>query len=119
MPGLLSTPDRAVVRADARTSASDNPVQLPLAPLITEALRRAFGTQKAGAYCTGQAEGNFSRSLREGTLTVKKLEQIGPQFLAALGQLLNETYGPARVHPLDRAATLLREVSEVLQEARR
>jgi hypothetical protein len=102
----------------AKADLHTQPGATSLRTVAAEALRRVT-SQKAAAIDMQINEGHLSRQLNDGSITLARLEVLGDEFAAEFGALLLEQFGDARVHPLDRAAGLLAEVSRVLMEARR
>lgn len=122
MAAAAAAVDRTLVTprpTPAKASIPDNRLQPRLPALVTEAMRRAHGSQKAAALELHKDEGNLSRDVRERRLSLAILEDLGAPFLAELGELLSKEYGAARVHPLDRAVLLMSQLGEALMEVRR
>lgn len=89
----------------------------PLREVAADALKRVT-SQKAAALDVGISEGRLSHKVKDGTLTLRELEALGPDFGRALGEECQRTYGAetadARKQRLIRALRQhLDELSEV------
>lgn len=73
-------------------------------------------SQKAAALDIGIHEGRLSHKLRDGSLTLKQLETLGPTYAAALGEQLTERYGEARESPKAYARRLVNQIESLLVE---
>jgi hypothetical protein len=113
----LSTPDNSLpnrsqgmAKADMRSSVSVG----DLSGVLKDSARRVYGKQGAAAATVGQAESNFSRDLET---IARKLEPLGPEYLADLGKGLVETYAPLST-PAGRARELARRQEAIAAELR-
>lgn len=79
-------PQQAKAELHAHVSATR------LREVAAEALRRAT-SQKAAAIDIGIHEGRLSHKLKDGTLTLAQLEELGPTYAAELGEALIESFG--------------------------
>lgn len=102
--------------------ASDNKGALPPhtpAPLVreaaSEAVRASGHVHKAAASDLGLDRSRFSHKLKDGTLTLKEMEILGPAFAVKFGTELLERFGPLAT-PHARAKQLLREMDRMNQE---
>lgn len=119
MPAPMTRPDSTFASPRPTPAKATLAETSRLSSVVSEAARRALGSQQAAALTLGKDEGNFSRDTKARRLTLAHLEGLGEPFLAELGDLLSKEYGSARIDPLDRAVGLLVQASEALLEAKR
>jgi hypothetical protein len=90
------------------------PSHTVLRDVIEDVLRR-LGNMKATAADMGIDRAQLYRQLQGGTLTVARLETLGPDFAAELGRLLLESFGPLAT-PQARARQRIRDARAILDE---
>lgn len=119
MAEVLATPRRtladvrtAPVKATLRTQSSAT----GLREVAAEALRRCT-TQKSAAIDMQIDEGHLSRQLKDGSMTLARLEVLGDAYCAEFGALLLERFADARESPRERARRLLPELVSLVLEA--
>ena len=88
-----------------------------LRDIAAEAIRATSGKARAAAMDLGIHEGHLSRQLKDGTIRLEQLEQLGPTFAAKFGQELVEQYGPLS-DPKARARQLCDDVQAAVNELR-
>lgn len=99
----------------AHAELQDNTGQDPLSDVVLSASKQAFGKQGAAAAQLKKDEGNFSRDTKALRLTLEHLRDLGPTFLAQLGQGLVNQYGTLS-DPHDYADRLLLEIERLVVE---
>lgn len=116
---VATSPDKAFVTprpTPAKASLRNNAAQERLSDVVIEAAKKAYGKQGAAAAHLGKDEGNFSRDVKAGRLTISHLDQLGEGFLAELGRELMEQFGTALEDPKARAHRVIREARQKLDE---
>lgn len=103
---VIGRPKMAHAHIDQTTS---------LSPVVKDAAQRTYGKQEAAAAHLGKDKGNFSRDVDAGRVTLRDLEGLGAQFLAALGNGLVERYG-ALQDPKTRARQATRQLRALIDE---
>lgn len=114
----VTTPDKGVVTEKKRMAPGvlrDNVGQDTLSDVVLTAARKAHGKQGAAAAQLGKDEGNFSRDTKHLRLTLEHLRDLGPTFLAQLGQGLVNQYGTL-TDPHDYADRVLIEIERLILE---
>lgn len=71
--------------------------------------------QKEVADQIGIHRSRLTHKIKDGSLTLKQLEELGPRFAVLLGQELLETYGPLAT-PKARAKEDIRTIRKLLDE---
>jgi hypothetical protein len=94
----------------AKATLRVNPSQSPLRALIGESIR-AVSSQKAAALDMAIDPGQLTRQLQSGHLTIERLEALGPQFCARLGERLVQEFGPL-TDPKDAARKSLESIED-------
>lgn len=109
--------DRVIPRPiPAKATLDDKTGTERLSGVVLDSSKAAYGKQGAAAAKLGKDEGNFSRDAKARRLTIRDLEELGEPFLAELGQQLVKQYGAALESPQDRAARVIREARQKLDE---
>lgn len=105
-----ATPCGHSVKADLRphTPACD------MRGLAKEALKRT-AKQEVAADTLGISQPRLSHKFADGTLNLKEMSALGPEYLAALGQQLVEQYGALQT-PKARARQGIRDMRALLDE---
>lgn len=80
--------------------------------VAAETLRRG-GSQKAAAITLAISEGRLSSKLKDGSLTLKQLEQFGPDYLTEFARGLMER---SATDPHARVRQLCRELRQRLDD---
>lgn len=111
----VTTPDNLDVIGRPKMARADNHVKTMLSPVVKDAAQHAFGKQEAAAAHLGKDKGNFSRDVDAGRVTLRDLEGLGAQFLAALGAGLVEQYG-VLLDPKARIRQVIKQQRELLNE---
>lgn len=104
------------MRVPASTQASASRVR----DLAAEAARSVCGNARAAAIDVNVHEAHFSRLMKDGTLRVEQLEQLGPKVALKFGQLLVEHFGTAMESPdarIHRLARQLRAIADEIDQA--
>lgn len=76
----------------AKAALKVNDSQSALTAIVSDSIR-SVTTQKAAAIDMNIDEGQLSRELQSGRLTIERLERLGPQYAAELGRRLIEQFG--------------------------
>lgn len=105
--------DSLVIPCPSPVKAGLHPVTGTLSPLVNEAIRTSHGKQDAAARAVGKDPGNFNRDLKRWSATV---EELGPDFLVALGQQLLDSFGPEAESPAARVRRKAKELRAVAEE---
>jgi hypothetical protein len=108
LDSVRPTPAKASLRVHDSPSA--------LRSLIAESIR-AVSSQKAAAIDMQIDASQLARQLKTGHLTVERLEALGPQFLAELGDALIEEYG-ALTDPKSAARKSLDAIEQEVRQLR-
>lgn len=113
----MTTPDNLDVIGRPKMARADIHPTTSLSPVVKDAAKRAFGKQEAAAAHLKKDKGNFSRDVDAKRLTLLDLEELGAQFLAAMGEGLVKEYGPLR-DPADHAEQLCDHMQAIVNEFR-
>jgi hypothetical protein len=105
----------AVCLQPAKAEMRVNRDQSPLRVVVSEVIRRVT-SQKAAALDMGIDQGQLSRQLQTGRITIERLETLGPLYAAELGRALNEQYGAAIESRQARAQRVIPELIRELLE---
>lgn len=122
MPSILPKPQPAPERASladvcGKPAKADLHPHLP-APLLREVAATAIertDIQKEIADQIGIHRSRLTHKLKDGSLTLRQLEELGPEFFVILGQELLETFGPLAT-PQARARQVIRAIRAALDE---
>lgn len=115
-----TTPDRTLVTPRpqmAKAALDDKAGQGRLSEVVKEAAKRSHGKEGAAARHLGKDEGNFSRDVKAGRITIGQLEELGSAFLAAFGTELVQQFGPLS-DPADHAERLCDQMQAMVNELR-
>lgn len=119
LPLVAETPrdnGRVIPRpTPAKVTVPDKHPSDRLSGVVMESVKRAYGKQGAAAAQLGKDEGNFSRDLKAGRITIGQLDDLGSDFLAALGAELTSQFG-ALSSPADHTRRAIREIRARLDE---
>ncbi len=119
-PARQTSPDNSLVTGRpvmAKATLDDNRANGELSSVVTDSAKRVYGKQGAAAAQLGKDEGNFSRDVKAGRMTLADLSRLGPEFLAELGKELVNSYGAASPQArLRRIARAHRETAEELEQ---
>lgn len=107
LDGLCLKPAKADLRV--------NVDQLRLRAIVSDVIQRV-SSQKAAALDMGIDQGQLSRQLQTGHLTIERLEKLGPGYAAELGAHLTQTYGSERESPKAYARRLVQQIEACLLE---
>lgn len=110
----VTAPDNSLVNVRphmAKAGLHDNQVLVSLSSVVKDIAKRVHGKQGVAAAIVGKDEGNYARDITAGRMTLRELAAHGPEYLAALGKELHETYGQM-ASPLDR----LRQIHKLRRE---
>lgn len=105
LAGVSGKPAKAELRTQVGAT--------PLRDVVAEALRRAT-SQKAAALEIAISEGRLSHKLKDGSLTVAQLEELGAIFGMRLGETCREMYGTE--DPQERIRRAIREARQKIDE---
>lgn len=105
---VCATPAKAELRTQAGAST--------LRDLAAETIRTVSGNARAAAIDLQIHEAHLSRQLKDGSLTLARLEVLGPTFAAKFGQALVEQFGTALETPQARIRRMTREMRQRLDE---
>lgn len=92
-------------------------LKVPACPALREVVGDALDSapKKAVAATMQKDRSQLRRELAAGTLELRDLETLGPEFYIDLAKLLLETYGPLAT-PVARARQLIREMRQTTDE---
>lgn len=114
-----TTPDKALVSVRPQMLRADiehNAVLSELSSVVKTSAKATHGKQGAAAAKVGKDEGNFSRDVAAGRMTLAEMAKLGPEFLAQLGSDLIQTYGVALETPAARGRRRIRDARAILDE---
>lgn len=100
--------------APAKAALKVNDSQFALTAVVSDSIR-SVTTQKAAAIDMEIDEGQLSRELQSGRLTLARLERLGPDVAAEIGRRLLEQYGPLAT-PHARARQTVRAIRKALDD---
>lgn len=89
--------------------------QSPALRAVVGSVLELAGPKKAVADTLGKDRSQIRRQLESGTLDLRDLEALGPEFYVDLAKEILETYGPLAT-PQARAKARLREARAILDE---
>ena len=121
--GSSVSQSRASTRVDVLDSVRPSPAkaalkvnadQSGLTAVVSDTIR-SVTTQKAAAIDMEIDEGQLSRELQTGRLTLARLEKLGPQYAAELGRRLVDAYG-SLVSPQAFIREQIREIRRRLDQ---
>lgn len=109
---------KATLQSGAAAANSEQKAQAPargLRDLAAEAIRTTQGSARAAAGDMAIHEAHLSRLLKDGTLRLEQMEQLGPVFAAKFGQHLVERFG-SFASPKAQARRAVREIRRLADE---
>lgn len=116
----LTTPDKSLVigrPVQAKAALRDNETQRRLSAVVKEAARRTYAKQGLAAEVLGKDEGNFTRDVSAGRITLADLAGLKAIFLAQFGAGLVQEFGPsmksAKEQARDRIPDIIREILDL------
>lgn len=106
-------PDRSGGQLKAELSETSSR-SVPIREQAADALR-AMGSQKTAALDLKLSEGRLSSKLKDGSLTIRHLEQFGADYASEFGEALVKKYG--RTNPKANAVEALKDARRELDRA--
>lgn len=113
-----TTPDKVVVTPKptmAKAALRDNSLQKTLSNVVKTAGKQTYQKQGAMAATLGKDEGNFSRDVDAGRMTLAELAALGPDFLAAFASLSAEEFAKLS-SPQQRMRLRVQEARAIIDE---